>query len=254
VLTYLRSATPELSKAAIDAELASLEAAIQRVELEFESPLERPRSVHAVGRPVERPWYRRRAAGLAAAGVAVLLIGGAGFTYYTYTSRIPSPAQPTEVPLPARADAQRTREAQSADAPLPYIFMRQLVPYRTTHPTGTIIIDKSQLYLYVTQPKAAAVRYGIALGNNCADTAGLYQVSRRLEPGDRLQQERGAAEHDNTAGDRALYLGSELHLIHGTNATRSIGRTVWSGCFQIIHRDFADLFNRVEVGTRVVVN
>jgi lipoprotein-anchoring transpeptidase ErfK/SrfK len=91
------------------------------------------------------------------------------------------------------------------------------------------------------------------------DAAGLYHVARKLEPNNPPRSTQAAPAQDtaelaNVHGDRALYLSRNSYVIHSTTSTRSVGRIVRGGCFQIIERDFVDLFNRIAIGARVVLN
>lgn len=235
--TRLRSASPPLPEAAIASEQTALEAAIERVEMRFadssighSEPL--PATVHKLN-------GRRRGAIVAlvccTAIILALLVGFFSFKHgrdienAAYQGLRQAMTRPNESP----------GSKQNADTPsgtsIPYVFMRQLVHYRSTNPAGTVVIDKAQRYLYVILANVTAVRYGIALGGACVEAAGRYAVSRK-------------------STDRALYLDSDTHLIHGTNASGSIGRSVSLGCFQLIATDLAELYGRVPVGTRVVVN
>jgi lipoprotein-anchoring transpeptidase ErfK/SrfK len=153
----------------------------------------------------------------------------------------------------------------STDADLPFFFRRQPVFYRTTHPVGTIIIDKQQHFLYLVQPNSVALRYGIGLGKACADVAGLRRVSSKVEwpqwdpPADMVERKLVPPTAlpggpGNPLGARLLGLDDGSSRIHGTNAPKTIGSLVNSGCIRLVNDEAVDLFNRVSMGARVVVS
>jgi lipoprotein-anchoring transpeptidase ErfK/SrfK len=147
---------------------------------------------------------------------------------------------------------------------LPPQFRRQLVDYRTKEPAGTIIIDTANTYLYLVLGDGKAMRYGIGVGREGFTWAGTERVSRMAEwpdwhpPAEMIERQpylpRFMAGGDgNPLGARALYLGKTLYRIHGTNQPSTIGSFVSSGCVRLVNDDIADLYQRVQVGTRVVV-
>jgi lipoprotein-anchoring transpeptidase ErfK/SrfK len=147
---------------------------------------------------------------------------------------------------------------------LPPQFRRQLVDYRTKEPAGTIIIDTSNTYLYLVLGDGKAMRYGIGVGREGFTWAGTERISRMAEwpdwhpPTEMIERQpylpRFMAGGDgNPLGARALYLGKTLYRIHGTNQPSTIGSFVSSGCVRLVNGDIEDLYQRVQVGTRVVV-
>ena len=147
---------------------------------------------------------------------------------------------------------------------LPPTFRRTLVDYRTTEPTGTIIIDTSNTYLYLVLENGKAMRYGIGVGREGFTWAGSERISKMAEwpdwhpPTEMIEREPYlprfmAGGEGNPLGARALYLGKSLYRIHGTNQPSTIGTFVSSGCIRLTNADIADLYSRVQVGTRVVV-
>ena len=143
-------------------------------------------------------------------------------------------------------------------------FRRTLVDYRTTEPTGTIIIETSNTYLYLVLENNKAMRYGIGVGREGFTWAGSERISKMAEwpdwhpPNEMVEREpylpRFMAGGDgNPLGARALYLGKSLYRIHGTNQPSTIGTFVSSGCIRLTNADIADLYGRVQVGSRVVV-
>lgn len=152
----------------------------------------------------------------------------------------------------------------SSDAGLPYFLRRQAVYYRTVYSPGMLIVDRSQRFLYLVQPQAKALRYGIGVGGECDIGPGLYRIKNKSQqwpewkPSPALLKRRNypprvAGGPGNPLGAYALYFESELAGIHGTNAPKSIGEAPTLGCFRLINDDVVDLEKRVAVGTGVVV-
>jgi lipoprotein-anchoring transpeptidase ErfK/SrfK len=147
---------------------------------------------------------------------------------------------------------------------LPAQFRRQLVEYRTSEPTGTIVIDTSNTYLYLVLGGDKAMRYGIGVGREGFTWAGIERISRMAAwpdwhpPTEMIDREPHlprfmAGGEGNPLGARALYLGKTVYRIHGTNQPSTIGTFVSSGCIRLTNDDISDLYARVQVGARVVV-
>ncbi len=147
---------------------------------------------------------------------------------------------------------------------LPPQFRRQLVDYVTSQPAGTVIIDTPHTYLYLVLGGGRALRYGIGVGREGFTWSGTERISRMSEwpdwhpPKEMIERQpylpRFMAGGDgNPLGARALYLGNTLYRIHGTNQPSTIGHFVSSGCIRLANEDIEDLYNRVSVGSRVVV-
>ena len=152
----------------------------------------------------------------------------------------------------------------NASTLLPEEFERQAVYYRSQHPAGTIIVDTRERHLYLIQSETLALRYGIGVGREGFTWAGLLNISRKVEwpdwrpPPEMLERQPYlprfmAGGPGNPLGARAMFLGSTVYRIHGTNAPETIGHAVSSGCFRLVNDDVVDLYNRVSVGTRVIV-
>jgi lipoprotein-anchoring transpeptidase ErfK/SrfK len=150
------------------------------------------------------------------------------------------------------------------DEALPPEYQRQMVFYRTAEPPGTIIIQTSERYLYLVQGNGRALRYGIGVGRDGFQWQGLLKISRKAEwpdwtpPPEMIERQPYlprfmAGGPGNPLGARALYLGATVYRIHGTNQPQTIGSAVSSGCFRLVNADVTDLFDRVPVGTKVVV-
>jgi lipoprotein-anchoring transpeptidase ErfK/SrfK len=143
-------------------------------------------------------------------------------------------------------------------------YQRQMVLYRTTEAPGTIIVQTSERYLYLVQGNGRALRYGIGVGRDGFQWQGLLQISRKAEwpdwtpPPEMIERQPYlprfmAGGPGNPLGARALYLGATVYRIHGTNRPDTIGTAVSSGCFRLVNSDVTDLYDRVPVGTKVIV-
>lgn len=153
----------------------------------------------------------------------------------------------------------------------PEQYQRQVVRFRTAEPPGTIVIDADKHFLYFVLPDFKAIRYGIGVGREGFGWAGVVRVGRMAEwptwtpPREMIERDPRAAEFaggmpggpDNPLGARALYLyegdRDTIYRIHGTPEPWSIGLNVSSGCIRMNNEDVVDLYERVEVGARVIV-
>jgi lipoprotein-anchoring transpeptidase ErfK/SrfK len=126
------------------------------------------------------------------------------------------------------------------------------------------VVDTPAKFLYLVQPGGKALRYGIGVGRPGFEWAGVKTVSMKREwpdwtpPKEMLQRRPDLPRHmeggpENPLGARALYLGSSLYRIHGTNEPYTIGQSVSSGCIRMMNEDVTDLYDRVGVGTKVIV-
>jgi lipoprotein-anchoring transpeptidase ErfK/SrfK len=143
-------------------------------------------------------------------------------------------------------------------------FQRQEVDYSGPQAPGTIVVDTSNKFLFLIEPRGRALRYGIGVGRPGFTWSGVKWVSRKSEwpdwtpPAQMALRRPDLPRHmaggpDNPLGARALYLGSSLYRIHGTNEPSTIGHNVSSGCIRMMNEDVIDLYDRVPVGTTVVV-
>jgi lipoprotein-anchoring transpeptidase ErfK/SrfK len=141
---------------------------------------------------------------------------------------------------------------------------RSSVSLAANHAPGTIIINTSERRLYYVLGKGQALRYGIGVGRIGFTWSGVKHVSAKREwpawtpPAQMLRRRPDLPRHmkgglDNPLGARALYLGSSLYRIHGSNEPHTIGQAVSSGCFRMTNEDVIDLYNRTRVGTKVIV-
>jgi lipoprotein-anchoring transpeptidase ErfK/SrfK len=143
-------------------------------------------------------------------------------------------------------------------------WQKQMVLYRTSEAPGTIIISTAERHLYLVQPGGRALRYGIGVGRDGFQWQGLLNISKKAEwpdwtpPPEMIARQPYlprfmAGGPGNPLGARAMYLGATVYRIHGTNRPDTIGTKVSSGCFRLVNTDVADLYDRVPVGTKVVV-
>jgi len=159
-------------------------------------------------------------------------------------------------PRTAMREAQRPRMAPQ--------FERQEVAYEGHQKQGTIVIDTEQRFLYLVLADGRALRYGVGVGRPGFEWTGTKHVSRKAEwpdwrPPAEMRKRRPdlpvymAGGPMNPLGARALYLGSSLYRIHGSNEPQTIGQAVSSGCIRMRNEDVIDLYGRVKLGTPVVV-
>ena len=150
------------------------------------------------------------------------------------------------------------------DGVLPARLQRTEVALDSREAPGTIIIDTGNTVLYYVLGQGRAIRYGVGVGREGFTWAGVQTISRKAEwPDWYPPAEMVARQHylprfmaggpGNPLGARAMYLGASEYRIHGTNDPSTIGKFVSSGCIRLTNEDVADLFSRVDVGTRVVV-
>ena len=143
-------------------------------------------------------------------------------------------------------------------------FEKQEVFFRTPEKPGTIIIDTKSRFLYRVQPDNRALRYGIGVGRDGFQWSGLERIARKQEwpdwrpPPEMIERQPYlprfmAGGPGNPLGARAMYLGATVYRIHGTNQPQTIGHAVSSGCFRLVNDDVIDLYDRVPVGTKVII-
>ena len=175
---------------------------------------------------------------------------------------------PLERPARIEAAAFRAPEQRQMRPQVDPAYLPQDVAYDGGEKPGTIIIDTRENFLYLVQAGGTARRYGVGTGKPGFEWAGTHQVTRKAEwpdwrpPSEMIARERAkgrvlpahmAGGPENPLGARALYLGSTLYRIHGTNQPWTIGRAVSSGCIRMRNEDVVELYERVPVGTKVIV-
>ena len=143
-------------------------------------------------------------------------------------------------------------------------FMRQVVPYSTEQAAGTIVVNTGEKFLYLVLGKGKALRYGIGTAKDGFEWSGTHKITRKAEwpgwtpPAEMKQRRPDLPDYmpggiKNPLGARALYIGSTLYRIHGTNEPWTIGGDVSSGCIRMVNDDVIDLYERVKIGAKVIV-
>ncbi len=141
---------------------------------------------------------------------------------------------------------------------------RQIVDYETKYKPGTIIVETAERRLYFVLDDGKAIKYGIGVGRDGFRWSGIHTITAKKEwpewtpppamrqrvPGLPAYMEGGP---NNPLGARALYIGSTLYRLHGTSEPWTIGQAVSSGCIRLTNEDIIDLYDRVKIGSKVVV-
>jgi len=154
--------------------------------------------------------------------------------------------------------------APDGEDAVPARLRRAVVAFNTTEAPGTVVIDTGNTVLYYVLGQGRAIRYGVGVGREGFTWSGVQTVTRKAEwpdwhpPAEMISRQPYlprfmAGGPGNPLGARAMYLGSSIYRIHGTNDPSTIGKFVSSGCIRLTNEDVTDLFSRVDVGTRVVV-
>ncbi len=141
---------------------------------------------------------------------------------------------------------------------------RTTVMYPTNYAPGTVVVNTAERRLYLVLQGGQALRYGIGVGRDGFRWGGAHRITAKKEwpawtpPAQMLARRPDLPRHmrggiENPLGARAMYLGSTLYRIHGSNEPETIGQAVSSGCFRMTNEDVTDLYGRVSVGTTVVV-
>ena len=162
------------------------------------------------------------------------------------------------------APAQPALSDEGDASVVPERLRRAVVAFDSREAPGTVIIDTGNTALYYVLGQGRAVRYGVGVGREGFTWSGVQTISRKAEwpdwhpPTDMIARQPYlprfmAGGPGNPLGARAMYLGSSVYRIHGTNDPSTIGKFVSSGCIRLTNEDVADLFSRVDIGTRVVV-
>ncbi|HYW62287.1 MAG TPA: L,D-transpeptidase [Bradyrhizobium sp.] len=205
----------------------------------------------------------RRAAALGALAVGVFAFSGAA-------SAAPLQLFPFFMTPPVQAAPQPQLQAlpqvdeDGLAVELPARLRRQVVNYATREAPGTIVIDTPNTYLYLVMGHGQAMRYGIGVGRDGFTWSGVQSITKKAEwpdwtpPPEMIARQpylprQMAGGPGNPLGARAMYLGGTIYRIHGTNAPGTIGTRVSSGCIRLTNEDVADLYSRVNVGTKVLV-
>jgi lipoprotein-anchoring transpeptidase ErfK/SrfK len=207
------------------------------------------------------------AAGESHGGFLEAIFGGPTIQAHVYQPAQPqyqTPAtQPTVINSPVAA-YMPSSQGDMSNYPIDPKYLRQVVDYPTDEKPGTIVIDTPSKFLYLVEDDGKALRYGIGVGRPGFTWAGVKEITAKREwpdwypPSDMLQRRPDLPRYmpgglENPLGSRAMYLGSTLYRIHGSNEPWTIGTNVSSGCIRMRNADVEDLYNRVKIGTKVVV-
>ena len=161
--------------------------------------------------------------------------------------------------MPRRARSRRRRSPRSIPR-----LQKQIVDYPSREAPGTVIIDTPHTFLYYVLGDGKALRYGIGVGREGFTWSGVKKVARKAEwpdwypPAEMVARQpylprMTAGGPGNPLGARAMYIGNTEYRIHGTNDPTTIGKRVSSGCIRLTNEDVEDLYNRVQIGAKVIV-
>ena len=190
--------------------------------------------------------------------IAPALSATASAQMMSYANPVQNGFPSDEVMVAPQVDGDGTAEAT------PERFRRAEVAFNRREAAGTIVIDTANTQLYYVLGGGRAIRYGVGVGREGFTWSGTQTVTRKAEwpdwhpPAEMIARQPYlprfmAGGPGNPLGARAMYLGSSVYRIHGTNDASTIGKYVSSGCIRLTNEDVTDLFSRVTVGTRVIV-
>jgi lipoprotein-anchoring transpeptidase ErfK/SrfK len=173
-------------------------------------------------------------------------------------------AQPAPVAPPQQQAYNPANAPDEANYPIDPQFLRQVVAYNGDEKPGTVIVDTPDKFLFLVEDGGKALRYGIGVGRPGFTWSGVKTITAKKEwpdwtpPPEMIARQPGiphfmAGGIGNPLGARAMYLGSTLYRIHGSNEPWTIGQNVSSGCIRMRNEDVEDLYNRVKIGTKVVI-
>ena len=204
----------------------------------------------------------------AAGGLTILLAVGAfaapAQAFYPYQTRPVWAPPPGYEWGPPRYTWHQRAQAPSNRYRINPMFLRQTVVFSGTETAGTIIVDTPHKFLYFVLGHGQAIRYGIGTARTGFEWGGVHKITNKREwpdwtpPAEMLARRPDIPRHmeggiNNPLGARALYIGSTLYRIHGTNEPWTIGGDVSSGCIRMINDDVIDLYGRVKIGAKVIV-
>jgi lipoprotein-anchoring transpeptidase ErfK/SrfK len=211
--------------------------------------------------PIVVPGYGGAPARYAAHPVAARGGYGGGLIEFMMTGEASAPVGRAVPQAAAAYTASYDPQPMKAVDP---VFQRQEVAFDGPQSPGTIVIDTANKFLYLVETSGQALRYGIGVARPGFLWHGSQTITRKAEwpdwtpPSEMMLRRPDLPPHmdggmANPLGARAMYLGSSLYRIHGTNEPETIGTNVSSGCIRLTNDDVIDLYNRVKVGTRVRV-
>jgi lipoprotein-anchoring transpeptidase ErfK/SrfK len=196
--------------------------------------------------------------------LAPAIFSGAASAQMLGYASTPQTSFPSDSMMTQPADSALSDEGGGGSYVVPERLRRAVVALNTSEAPGTVIIDTGNTVLYYVLGQGRAMRYGVGVGREGFTWSGVQTVSRKAEWPDWHPTAQMIARQPylprfmaggpgNPLGARAMYLGSSEYRIHGTNDPSTIGKFVSSGCIRLTNEDVADLFSRVDVGTKVVV-
>jgi lipoprotein-anchoring transpeptidase ErfK/SrfK len=246
---------------------------VQRAQpMQQARPVQRERYVQPQEQQ-EAPRYRT-ARGQLGGGFIEFLFGGGEARQSARAAPEAALAPPPDEPAPETIEQIYNAPSRVASVPAGRMvqpppamdskFLPTVVDYSGSEQPGTIIINTRERFLYLVQEGGSAKRYGIGVGRPGFTWAGVHKVTAKREwpdwhpPSEMLKRQPYLPVHmaggpNNPLGARALYLGSTLYRIHGSNEPWTIGHAVSSGCIRMRNQDVIDLYDRVGVGAKVVV-
>jgi len=227
-----------------------------------------PPSADERAQPTERSDFADNRAGAPRPGSL-----GGGFIEFLFTGRSELPRSRYQRPWEDMSQQGRVLNVRRDDPSMPAEqaqqridprYLKQVVEYPTKEAPGTVVIDTNNRFLYYVQGGGKALRYGVGVGRPGFEWAGVKTVSQMKEwpdwrpPAEMLARRPElptymAGGPENPLGARAIYLGSSLYRIHGSNEPWTIGTAVSSGCIRMRNEDVIDLYEKVKVGTKVIV-
>jgi lipoprotein-anchoring transpeptidase ErfK/SrfK len=178
------------------------------------------------------------------------------------TSAFAAPLMPSSAPTMEDVDPGIDNTGRDRD--LAPELRRQSVYYRTEQTPGTIIVNTHDRFLYLIMGNGLAMRYGVGVGRDGFQWGGVHNITLKREWPDWVPPPEMIARQPylprwmaggpgNPLGARAMNIGTTVYRIHGTNAPQTIGQAVSSGCFRLVNDDVIDLYARVPLGTKVMV-
>jgi lipoprotein-anchoring transpeptidase ErfK/SrfK len=197
--------------------------------------------------------------------LGALAVGALAFSAPASAATLPLfPFTMTPPAQPAPTVQAAPEENQGNAIEMPARLKRQIVRYPTREAPGTVIIDTPNTYLYYVLGGGQAIRYGIGVGRDGFTWSGVQAVTKKAEwpdwtpPPEMIARQPYLPRYmaggpGNPLGARAMYLGGTVYRIHRTNAPETIGTHVSSGCIRLTNEDVADLYSRVNLGTKVIV-
>ncbi|WP_425532087.1 L,D-transpeptidase [Ancylobacter crimeensis] len=179
-------------------------------------------------------------------------------------ANLPASRRPVYAPAPYDGSDGSARSAAFGTGRTIDRLSRQIVLYPSGEAPGTIVINTSEHYLYLVLGEGKALRYAVGVGREGFAWSGTQYITRKKEwpdwrpPQEMLERRPDLPAYmpggpENPLGARALYLGDTLYRIHGSNEPETIGRSVSSGCIRMLNDDVEDLYERVDIGTKVKV-